>query len=69
MVSHTRHAQGVASSSHTTYRHAIPALVSIARAEGLRAMYKGLGARLARLGPGGGIMIVAYDTVRGTARQ
>ncbi|EDQ85660.1 uncharacterized protein MONBRDRAFT_34188 [Monosiga brevicollis MX1] len=47
----------------TQYRYAIPSLVSILRTEGLAAIYKGLGPRMVRLGPGGGIMIVAYDAV------
>ena len=36
-------------------------LVHISKTEGYQALYKGIGARLLRLGPGGGIMIVAYD--------
>jgi len=33
--------------------------------EGFRALYKGLAPRLIRLGPGGGIMLVAFDLVSG----
>jgi solute carrier family 25 2-oxodicarboxylate transporter 21 len=45
------------------YLWAWPSVVTVAREEGLRALYKGLGPRLVRLGPGGGIMIVAFDWV------
>ena len=43
------------------YTNVFQALGVVAREEGFRALYKGLGARLLRLGPGGGIMIVAFD--------
>eukprot|EP00047_Mylnosiga_fluctuans_P007410 m.253174 g.253174 ORF g.253174 m.253174 type:complete len:285 (+) comp18181_c0_seq1:1094-1948(+) len=49
--------------SAVQYRWTFPALVAIWRAEGTRALYKGLGARFLRLGPGGGIMIVVFDAV------
>jgi len=45
------------------YRWTFPTLATIYKEEGFRALYKGLGPRLLRLGPGGGIMIVAYDKV------
>jgi solute carrier family 25 2-oxodicarboxylate transporter 21 len=45
------------------YRWTLPSLVHIYRTEGVRALYKGLGPRFLRLGPGGGIMIVVFDTV------
>ena len=38
-----------------------PTLMEIYNKEGMASLYKGIGARLLRLGPGGGIMIVAYD--------
>jgi solute carrier family 25 (mitochondrial 2-oxodicarboxylate transporter), member 21 len=46
------------------YRGATHALRCIYEAEGFRALYKGFGARLARLGPGGGIMIASYSGLR-----
>jgi solute carrier family 25 2-oxodicarboxylate transporter 21 len=49
--------------SDLQYRWTLPSLVAIWRAEGTRALYKGLGPRLLRLGPGGGIMIVVFDVV------
>lgn len=45
------------------YNWTLPGVVTIFREEGFRALYKGLGPRLVRLGPGGGIMIVAYEVV------
>jgi solute carrier family 25 2-oxodicarboxylate transporter 21 len=41
----------------------LPAMVTILREEGWRALYKGLGLRLLRLGPGGGIMLLAFTEV------
>lgn len=49
--------------SNIVYRWTLPALVSVGRQEGLRGLYKGLGPRILRLGPGGGIMIVVFDVV------
>lgn len=46
-------------------RNLVPWIQKIYAEEGFRALYKGLGARLLRLGPGGGIMIVAYDSIMG----
>eukprot|EP00048_Salpingoeca_helianthica_P020776 m.247641 g.247641 ORF g.247641 m.247641 type:complete len:299 (+) comp52253_c0_seq1:83-979(+) len=45
------------------YHWTFPALLHIYRTEGARALYKGLGPRFLRLGPGGGIMIVVFDLV------
>lgn len=47
----------------TKYTWTLPSLKTVLQEEGFRALYKGLGPRLVRLGPGGGIMIVAFDTV------
>lgn len=43
------------------YVWTVPSLARLFREEGFRACYKGYSARLLRLGPGGGIMIVAFD--------
>lgn len=45
------------------YNWTLPSVATIFREEGFRALYKGLGPRIVRLGPGGGIMIVAYEVV------
>lgn len=42
---------------------AIPTLIEIYRSEGLASIYKGYTSRILRLGPGGGIMIVAFDFI------
>jgi len=45
----------------TPYRWAWPSLVTIAREEGPRALWKGFTAKVARLGPGGGIVLVVFE--------
>jgi len=51
------------------YRNSLQAISVVAREEGTAALYKGLGPRLVRLGPGGGIMIVAFDFVSNLLRD
>ncbi|KAL7751780.1 hypothetical protein RI367_002780 [Sorochytrium milnesiophthora] len=45
------------------YNWALPALGTVAREEGFRALYKGFVPKVLRLGPGGGILYVVYDQV------
>jgi len=45
-------------------RSTLPTVASIAQTEGIAALYKGFVPRIMRLGPGGGIMILAFDFVR-----
>ncbi|CAN0364230.1 unnamed protein product [Ascophyllum nodosum] len=45
------------------YNYAIPSLMTIFKEEGFGAVYKGIGPRLVRLGPGGGIMLVAFNAI------
>eukprot|EP00043_Microstomoeca_roanoka_P015929 m.160312 g.160312 ORF g.160312 m.160312 type:complete len:290 (-) comp16359_c1_seq1:187-1056(-) len=45
------------------YTSVLTSLRIIAQKEGMGALYKGFGPRLVRLGPGGGIMIVAFDFI------
>jgi len=47
------------------YNWTIPALIDIYSNEGFRALYRGYAARMARLVPGGGIMLVAFEVVAG----
>jgi len=47
----------------TPYKYTIPSMVLIARSEGITALWRGFVAKVARLGPGGGIMIVVFDFV------
>jgi solute carrier family 25 2-oxodicarboxylate transporter 21 len=51
--------------SPAKYRNTLQSLGVVAKEEGTAALYKGLVPRLVRLGPGGGIMIVAFDTISG----
>ena len=41
----------------------LPSAANIYKDEDVKALYKGLAARLYRLSPGGGIMIVEFDIV------
>eukprot|EP00042_Codosiga_hollandica_P039416 m.330317 g.330317 ORF g.330317 m.330317 type:complete len:110 (+) comp55608_c0_seq16:752-1081(+) len=45
------------------YVWTLPSLLSILREEGPRSLWKGLGPRVIRLGPGGGIMLLVFDYV------
>ena len=45
------------------YNWTIPSLVTVLNEEGGAALYKGIVPRLVRLGPGGGIMLVAFNYV------
>lgn len=44
------------------YNWAIPSLFKVAKEEGFRALYKGFLPKVLRLGPGGGIMLVVYNS-------
>jgi len=44
-------------------KYVLPTLIFVYREEGFRKLYRGLGPRIARLAPGGGIMIVAFEAV------
>lgn len=46
------------------YNWTLPSLKTVYQEEGLASLYKGLGPRLVRLGPGGGIMLVAFDFMK-----
>jgi len=45
------------------YMWTFPGLKTVYQEEGFRACFKGYGPRMVRLGPGGGIMLVAFDKV------
>lgn len=47
------------------YQWTLPSLAVIAREEGLAALYKGFVPKVLRLGPGGGILLVVFETVSG----
>eukprot|EP00160_Parvularia_atlantis_P013853 Unigene3113_Nuclearia_a/m.9553 Unigene3113_Nuclearia_a/g.9553 ORF Unigene3113_Nuclearia_a/g.9553 Unigene3113_Nuclearia_a/m.9553 type:complete len:303 (-) Unigene3113_Nuclearia_a:242-1150(-) len=45
------------------YHWTLPGLATIAREEGLAALWKGFVPKVVRLGPGGGILLVVFDVV------
>ncbi|UJR17765.1 hypothetical protein I4U23_004663 [Adineta vaga] len=45
------------------YNWSIPSLFIVAREEGFLALYKGFVPKVLRLGPGGGILLVVYNTL------
>jgi len=51
------------------YKSPFSSLLKIYRDEGMRALYKGYAARIYRLAPGGGIMLVAFDFVSEFLKQ
>lgn len=46
----------------TKYRWTLPSIVTVAKEEGLGALYKGFIPKVLRLGPGGGILLVVFTT-------
>lgn len=44
------------------YNWTLPSIATVAREEGLAALYKGFLPKVLRLGPGGGILLVVYTT-------
>jgi len=50
-------------------KYVLPTLIQVYREEGFRKLYRGLGPRIARLAPGGGIMIVAFDVMANFLKQ
>lgn len=54
---------------HPKYNFTIPAVFTIAREEGVKALYKGFVPKVLRLGPGGGILLVVFDTLSKFIRE
>jgi solute carrier family 25 2-oxodicarboxylate transporter 21 len=52
-------------SSRGSHGWTLPTVAAIGRAEGLGALYKGFAPKVLRLGPGGGIMLVAFEAISG----
>lgn len=52
-----------------TYKPTIPALIRVARDEGVSALYKGFAPKVMRMAPGGGIVLLVFDFVAGFLRQ
>ena len=51
------------------YNWTYPALVTIAREEGLAALYKGFVPKVLRLAPGGGVLLLVVDFTLGVFRN
>ncbi|KAL2913910.1 hypothetical protein HK105_206644 [Polyrhizophydium stewartii] len=51
------------------YNWTLPAIATVAREEGVGALYKGFVPKVLRLGPGGGILLVVFDFVSGYIRK
>ena len=45
------------------YNWALPSVLKIYQEEGFRALYKGFVPKIARLGPGGGILLIVFSTI------
>jgi solute carrier family 25 2-oxodicarboxylate transporter 21 len=45
------------------YGWTLPACATIVKEEGVRALYKGFLPKVLRLGPGGGILLVVFESV------
>ncbi|SAM09294.1 hypothetical protein [Absidia glauca] len=45
------------------YNWTFPSIIAIGKEEGIRSLYRGFVPKVLRLGPGGGILLVVYDTV------
>lgn len=65
--------EGTAAMMTTTikpkYNWTLPGLCTVFREEGFMALYKGFVPKVLRLGPGGGVLLVAYDFVSSKLRQ
>ncbi|KAG0363099.1 hypothetical protein BGZ54_008328 [Gamsiella multidivaricata] len=51
------------------YNWTLPGVAMVYREEGFRALYKGFVPKVLRLGPGGGILLVVFDTVSTLIRK
>ncbi|KAG0747739.1 hypothetical protein G6F57_006779 [Rhizopus arrhizus] len=51
------------------YNWAVPGLVTVAKEEGIASLYRGFLPKVLRLGPGGGILLVVFETVSGFIRK
>ncbi|KAG0254612.1 hypothetical protein BG011_005634 [Mortierella polycephala] len=61
--------QNQAKGSHMKYNWTLPGVAMVYREEGFRALYKGFVPKVLRLGPGGGILLVVFDTVSALIRK
>ncbi|ORZ10505.1 mitochondrial carrier domain-containing protein [Absidia repens] len=55
--------QSFTGSGPRKYNWTLPSIMLIGKEEGIRSLYRGFVPKVLRLGPGGGILLVVYDTV------
>ncbi|KAI8880369.1 mitochondrial carrier [Backusella circina FSU 941] len=51
------------------YNWTLPSVALVAKEEGVRSLYRGFLPKVLRLGPGGGILLVVFETVSGFIRK
>lgn len=51
------------------YNWTLPGVVTVAKEEGFASLYRGFLPKVLRLGPGGGILLVVFETVSGFIRK
>ncbi|KAL1934586.1 hypothetical protein VTP01DRAFT_6768 [Rhizomucor pusillus] len=61
--------QGHVGTGPKKYNWTWPSLALVAKEEGFASLYRGFTAKVLRLGPGGGILLVVFDTVSNFMRQ
>ncbi|ORX56796.1 mitochondrial carrier [Hesseltinella vesiculosa] len=61
--------QGYSGEGPKKYNWAIPSLAIVAKEEGMGALYRGFTAKVLRLGPGGGVLLVVFESVSAFMRK
>ncbi|KAI8069363.1 mitochondrial carrier domain-containing protein [Gongronella butleri] len=61
--------QGYSGEGPKKYNWAVPSLAIVAKEEGVAALYRGFAPKLLRLGPGGGVLLVVFETVTSFMRK
>ncbi|CAO3613559.1 unnamed protein product [Cunninghamella echinulata] len=61
--------QGYTGEGPKKYNWALPAVATVAKEEGVSALYRGFTAKVLRLGPGGGVLLVVFESVSGFLRK
>ncbi|SAM02142.1 hypothetical protein [Absidia glauca] len=61
--------QGYSGEGPKKYNWAVPSLVTIAKEEGVATLYRGFTAKVLRLGPGGGVLLVVFESVSNFLRK
>ncbi|CAO3636505.1 unnamed protein product [Cunninghamella blakesleeana] len=61
--------QGYTGEGPKKYNWAISSVVTVAKEEGVAALYRGFTAKVLRLGPGGGVLLVVFESVSSFLRK